>query len=69
MFERLWNMKKLDFIMLLLFLVALLVISFFWKCHYDPIVTALGILIAVVSGLTTLVQYKKIKELSSEETQ
>lgn len=63
------NMKKLDFAMLLLFLVALFVISFFWKCHYDPIITVLGILIAVVSGLTTLVQYKKIKELSSEETE
>ena len=60
-------MKKLDFIMLLLFLVALLVISFFWKCHYDPIVTVLGILIAVVSGFTAYVQHKKIKELSSEE--
>ncbi len=62
-------MKKLDFIMLLLFLVALLVISFFWKCHYDPIVTVLGILIAVVSGFTAYVQYRKIKELSSEETE
>lgn len=55
--------------MLLLFLVALLVISFFWKCHYDPIVTVLGILIAVVSGFTAYVQYRKIKELSSEETE
>ncbi len=62
-------MKKLDYGMLLLFLAALFIIFFFWKCHYDPIVTVLGILIAVVSGFTTLVQYRKIKELSSEETE
>ncbi len=60
-------MKKLDFIMLLLFLVLLLVLSFFWKCHYDPIVTVFGILIAIVSAITAYMQYKKINELSEEE--
>lgn len=58
------KMRKWDNAVTIIFVIALIVIAFFWKCHYDPIVT---IVAAVIVGASTLVghkQYKKIKELS-----
>jgi multisubunit Na+/H+ antiporter MnhB subunit len=60
-------MKKLDISILIIYIAALVVLSFFWGCHYDPIVTVFGAIIAAVSALATYVQYKKMKELSNEE--
>jgi len=62
-------MKKVDISVMVLYIVALIVLSFFWGCHYDPIVTAFGGIIVVVSALATYIQYKKIKELSGAETE
>lgn len=61
------KMKKLDISILIIYIAALVVLSFFWGCQYDPIVTVFGAVIAAVSALATYVQYKKMKELSNEE--
>ena len=60
-------MKKLDIAIKRLFVIALLVIYFFWKCEYDLIVTIIaGIVIAGASVLTYF-QYKKLDELEEIE--
>lgn len=60
-------MKKLDIAIKPLFVIALLVIYFFWKCEYDLIVTIIaGIVIAGASVLTYF-QYKKLDELEEIE--
>lgn len=61
------KMKFVDVGVSLLFVVALAVIYFFWGCHLDLYVTILALLILAVTGLTTYVQYKKLKELETEE--
>ncbi len=60
------GMRKWDNAVTIIFVLALIVISFFWKCHYDPIVT---IIAAVITASATLIghsQYKKIRKLSAE---
>ena len=61
------KMKFVDVGVSLLFVVALAVIYFFWGCHLDLYVTILALVILAVTGLTTYVQYKKLKELETEE--
>jgi len=62
-------MKKLDIAIKPLFVIALLVIYFFWKCEYDLIVTIIaGIVIAGASVLTYF-QYKKLNELEEIEAE
>ena len=61
------KMKFVDIGVSVLFVVALAVIYFFWGCHLDLYVTILALLILAVTGLTTYVQYKKLKELEPEE--
>ena len=56
-------MKKFDYAMHILFIVVLLVLSIFWGCRYDLLITILGLIIALASGIATFYQYKKIKEL------
>ncbi len=59
-------MKKFDYAMHILFIVVLLVLSIFWGCRYDLLITILGLIIALASGIATFYQYKKIKELHDE---
>lgn len=59
-------MKKLDYLMHIVFIVILLVLSIFWGCRYDLLITVLGVVIAIASGIATFYQYKKIKELTEE---
>ena len=61
------KMKFVDVGVSVLFVVALAVIYFFWGCHLDLYVTILALLILSVTGLTTYVQYKKLKDLETEE--
>ena len=61
------KMKFVDVGISVLFVVALAVIYFFWGCHLDLYVTILALLILAVTGLTTYVQYRKLKELETEE--
>lgn len=61
------KMKYVDIGVSVLFIIALAVIYFFWGCHLDLYVTILALLILAVTGLTTYVQYRKLKELGTEE--
>lgn len=58
-------MKKIDITALAAFVLALVILSFFWGCEYDPVVTALGGIIILVSAITAYLQNKKIKELEN----
>ena len=60
-------MKKLDYGMMIVFLVALLVTAFFWKCGFDLTITIIAIVITVITGITTYIQYKKNNELSNKK--
>ena len=57
-------MKKIDYGTLIVFIAALFVISFFWKCEFDSTVTMIALVIAAITGFATHAQYKKIQELS-----
>lgn len=59
--------KIIDMTVALVFAVSILVLIFFWACEYDPIVTVLAFLVLGVSGLATILQYQKLKELEQME--
>lgn len=61
------KMKFADIGVSVLFVVALAVIYFFWGCHLDLYVTILAGVVIAATGLTTYVQYKKMKELETKE--
>ena len=58
--------KYLDLAVAVLYVVALIVIYFFWGCKLDLYVTILGALVLGITGTVRVVQNKKIKELSGE---
>lgn len=60
-------MKYVDIGVSVLFVIALVVIYFFWGCHLDLYVTVLAGLIIAVTVLTTYIQYKKIREFDDNE--
>lgn len=60
------KMKYVDIAVTVLFILALVIIYFFWGCHLDLYVTILAALVIAITGLTTYMQYKKIKELTGE---
>ena len=62
------KMKYVDIGVSVLFIVALVVIYFFWGCHLDLYVTVLAAVVIAVTALTTYMQYKKMKELESPES-
>ena len=62
-------MKKVDYIVLAVFIISLIVIAFFWGCRLDPIVTAIAAVIAIASLITMIVQNKKRKELEDGKEQ
>ena len=61
------KMKYVDVAVSIIFVLALLVIYFFWGCKWDLYITILVGVIIVITGISKYVQYKKIKELTSEE--
>ena len=61
------KMKYVDIGVSVLFIVALVVIYFFWGCHLDLYVTILAGVVIAATGLTTYVQYKKMKDLEPKE--
>lgn len=63
------KMKYIDISVSVLFIAALVVIYFFWGCHLDFYVTLLAMIVIAVTGLTTYMQYKKLKELGVDEDQ
>ena len=60
------KMKYVDIGISVLFIVALVVIYFFWGCKWDMYITILVSVIIVITGISKYVQYKKLKELTSE---
>ena len=63
------KMKYVDIAVSVVFVLALVVIYFFWGCKLDMYLTVLAGIIIAVSGITTYVQYKKLKELDSDKEQ
>ena len=63
------KMKYVDIAVSVVFIIALVVIYFFWGCKLDMYLTVLAGIIIAVSGITTYVQYKKLKELDSDKEQ
>lgn len=61
------KMKYVDIGVSVAFIVALVVIYFFWGCHLDLYVTILAAVVIFVTALTGIVQYRKMKELKAEE--
>lgn len=61
------KMKYVDIAVSAVFVLALVVIYFFWGCKLDLYVTVLAGIVIVASGAATYVQNKKIKEMSPNE--
>jgi len=60
------KMKYLDMAVVAVFIVALIVLYFFWGCQLDPIVTAIAAVVAGISILTMHMQNKRLKELEEQ---
>lgn len=60
-------MKKVDFIILIIYIVSLVVLYFFWGCRLDWIVTTVGAIIAILASVAAHMQNKKIKELEEQK--
>lgn len=58
-----FNMKYVDIAVTVLFVLALVVIYFFWGCELDMYITILAGIVVAVSALTAFVQNKKLNEL------
>lgn len=61
------KMKFVDVAVSIIFVLALVVIYFFWGCKWDMYITILVSIIIVITGISKYVQYKKLKELTSKE--
>ena len=61
------KMKYVDIAVSVVFVLALVVIYFFWGCKLDLYVTVLAGIIIAASVAAAYVQNKKIKELSPNE--
>lgn len=61
------KMKWIDIAVPALFVLALVVLYFFWGCHLDLYVTILAAVILGVTVLTTYIQYKKLDKLQKNE--
>lgn len=61
------KMKYIDILVTVLFVVALAVIAFFWKCGLDVWIVILAVAIVVGAALVKYFQYKKLKELGVDE--
>ena len=63
------DMKKLDIAIKPVFIIALLIIYFFWKCEYDLMVTVIAGIVIIGASVLTYFQYKKLGELEETEIQ
>ena len=61
------KMKFVDVAVSIIFVLALIVIYFFWGCKLDLYITLLAGVVIVITGISKYMQYKKIKKLTSEE--
>ena len=60
-------MKYVDIAVTIIFILALVVIYFFWGCKWDLYATILAVLVIIVSLLIGHSQNKKIKEFEDDE--
>lgn len=61
------KMKFIDIAVSVVFVLAIIVIYFFWGCKWDIYATILAVIIFVVTGIVRYKQYKEIKELMVEK--
>lgn len=57
-------MKKIDYGTLIIFILTLLMLSFFWKCRFDLIILIVTAVVASIIGYATHMQYKNFRELN-----
>lgn len=62
-------MKKVDYLVHIIYIVIILALSVVWGYKYDILITVLGVMIATASGAATYYQYKKLKELEGMSEQ
>lgn len=60
-------MKYVDVGVNVLFIASLIVIYFFWGCYLEFYVTVLAVIIIAVTGLTTYLQYGRLREPEEEK--
>ncbi len=61
------KMKYVDIAVSVIFILALIVIYFFWGCKWDIYATILALIILLVTSIITYKQYKEIKKLEAEK--
>lgn len=61
------KMKYVDISVSVLFVLALIVIYFFWGCEIDVYAAIIAGIVLVITGLVTYIQYKKMKELTENQ--
>ena len=59
--------KMMNWIVTILFLVALAVIYCFWGCSLDMVVTIIAVIVAVIGILVLSYQNARIRGMSGEE--
>lgn len=55
-------MKKIDLIVLAVYVVLLVILFFLWGCGIDAAVTAMGAFFAMLAAAVMYLQYRKLKE-------
>ena len=56
-------MKKLDIAVLIVYLVAMVVLCFFWKCRLDPWFAVIAMALVVLGTIWMIIQNQKLKKL------
>ncbi len=62
------KMMVLDFLVGVLFVGALMILGSYWENEMDLYMTILGLMVAVVAGMTAYTQYRKIRMLSEKSS-
>lgn len=60
-------MKKLDIAVLVIYLIAMIVIYFFWKCKLDLWFTVVALIVVALATVWMFVQHRKLKKLQENE--
>lgn len=63
------QMKKLDIILEVVFVIAIVVLMFFFHCVLDWYMTILAAVVAIGAGIAIYKQHKKLKELENAKDQ
>ncbi len=61
------KLKGIDIAVSVIFVLALVVIYFFWGCKLDLYVTIFAAVVFVITGIIKVMQYRKIKELEQQK--